>query len=98
MSQRNSGYIRKEGDLYETPAWVTETLLGFHFHPPWLDFGARSWVRSDGGVLKDQFRVLASDISEGVDFPKLKCLPDASVRGIALTRPMSRPWSSARRR
>ena len=24
MSQRNSGYIRKEGDLYETPA-----LLGF---------------------------------------------------------------------
>ena len=29
VSQRNSGYIRKEGDLYETPPWVTETLLGF---------------------------------------------------------------------
>lgn len=27
MSQRDSGYERKERDLYETPAWVTETLL-----------------------------------------------------------------------
>ena len=27
MSQRDSGYIRKERDLYETPAWVTEALL-----------------------------------------------------------------------
>ena len=38
-------------------------------------------------VLKDQFRVLASDISEGVDFPKLKRLPDASVRGIVTNPP-----------
>ena len=27
MSQRDSGYERKERDLYETPAWVTEALL-----------------------------------------------------------------------
>ena len=27
MSQRDSGYIRKERDLYETPIWVTEALL-----------------------------------------------------------------------
>ena len=27
MSQRNSEYDRKERDLYETPAWVTEALL-----------------------------------------------------------------------
>jgi hypothetical protein len=27
MSQRASGYERKERDLYETPAWVTEALL-----------------------------------------------------------------------
>lgn len=26
MSQRDSGYERKERDLYETPAWVTEAL------------------------------------------------------------------------
>lgn len=27
MSQRNSGYARKERDLYETPEWVTEMLV-----------------------------------------------------------------------
>ena len=27
MSQRDSGYERKERDLYETPEWVTEALL-----------------------------------------------------------------------
>jgi hypothetical protein len=27
VSQRDSGYARKERDLYETPAWVTEALL-----------------------------------------------------------------------
>lgn len=27
MSQRNSGYERKERDLYETPEWVTECLV-----------------------------------------------------------------------
>lgn len=27
MSQRDSGYARKERDLYETPEWVTEALL-----------------------------------------------------------------------
>lgn len=26
MSQRNSGYLRREADLYETPAWVTHAL------------------------------------------------------------------------
>jgi len=27
MSQRDSGYQRKERDLYETPAWVTDALI-----------------------------------------------------------------------
>ena len=27
MSQRLSGYKRKDGDCYETPAWVTQALL-----------------------------------------------------------------------
>ena len=27
MSQRESGYARKERDLYETPEWVTEAIL-----------------------------------------------------------------------
>jgi len=46
-------------------------------------------------VLQDQFRVLASDIAEGVDFLKLERLPDASVRGI-ITDPPYEPRSSAR--
>lgn len=29
MSQRSSGYIRKERDLYQTPAWVTRAMLPF---------------------------------------------------------------------
>ena len=32
MSQRDSGYERKERDLYETPEWVTEALLP-HIRP-----------------------------------------------------------------
>lgn len=32
MSQRESGYARKERDLYETPEWVTEALLP-HLRP-----------------------------------------------------------------
>jgi hypothetical protein len=32
MSQRDSGYERKERDLYETPEWVTEALLP-HLRP-----------------------------------------------------------------
>jgi hypothetical protein len=39
-----------------------------------------SW-NGGGQVLKDQFRVLASDIAEGVNFFELDRLPDASVRG-----------------
>jgi hypothetical protein len=40
-----------------------------------------SW-NGGGQVLKDQFRVLASDIAEGVNFFELDRLPDASVRGV----------------
>ena len=35
MSQRESGYARKERDLYETPEWVTEALLP---HLPSMDW------------------------------------------------------------
>jgi hypothetical protein len=42
-----------------------------------------SW-NGGGQVLKDQFRVLASDIAEGVNFFELDRLPDASVRGGSL--------------
>jgi hypothetical protein len=70
MSQRDSGYARKERDLYETPAWVTIALA------PHLRIGSDDCVyepAAGGGkmvrALKDVgFRVEADDISEGRDF------------------------------
>ena len=87
MSQRNSGYIRKEGDQYETPSWVTEALLGFISTRPGSILEPAAGSGQMVTVLKDQFRVLASDISEGGDFLKLERLPDASVRGIVTNPP-----------
>ena len=69
MSQRDSGYERKERNLYETPAWVTEALL------PHIPAGLRSiWEPACGsgkmsGVLEAVgYRVLATDIDGGKDF------------------------------
>jgi hypothetical protein len=79
--------------ISEKKATSTRPVLGdgglawLHFHPPWLDFGARSGVRPNGPGAQDQFRVLASDIAEGGDFLKLERLPDASVRGIVTNPP-----------
>jgi hypothetical protein len=42
MSQRDSGYERKERDLYETPEWVTEALL------PHIDQPKRIWEPACG--------------------------------------------------
>jgi len=81
VSQRNSGYIRKEGDQYETPSWVTEALLGFISTRPGSILEPAAGSGQMVQVLKDQFRVLASDIAEGVNFFELDRLPDASVRG-----------------
>ena len=62
MGQRNSGYERKERDLYETPAWVTEALIP---HIPdrikWV------WEPSAGSgqmadVLREHYNVYQSDI------------------------------------
>lgn len=35
MSQRDSGYERRERDLYETPEWVTEVLCQHFYHSGW---------------------------------------------------------------
>ena len=87
MSQRNRGYIRKEGDQYETPSWVTEALLGFISTRPGSILEPAAGSGQMVQVLKDQFRVLASDIAEDGDFLKLERLPDASVRGIVTNPP-----------
>jgi len=69
MSQRESGYARKERDLYETPEWVTEALL------PHLPRRPRMiWEPACGNgkmvsaFEADGFQVLATDLATGQDF------------------------------
>lgn len=69
MSQRDSGYERKERDLYETPAWATEALL------PHLPAGISSVLEpacASGKMVAvlqvAGYQVYSSDISQGVDF------------------------------
>lgn len=67
MSQRESGYARKERDLYETPEWVTEALI------PHLPLGRPDgmellvWEPAAGSgkmaeVLSSWFEVWSSDV------------------------------------
>lgn len=69
MSQRDSGYERKERDLYETPEWVTDALIP---HLPVA--GCVVWEPAAGGgkmvaaLLRAGYDVTASDISTGRDF------------------------------
>ena len=65
MSQRPSGYERKEWDLYETPEWVTEAVIP---HLPWV--GGPIWEPAAGSgkmvaVLGKHFdKVLATDAQQ----------------------------------
>lgn len=71
MSQRDSGYQRKDRDLYETPEWVTEALL------PHLPPDMEIWEPACGSgkmsrALAGAHRVIATDIHDpegiAVDF------------------------------
>jgi hypothetical protein len=69
MSQRDSGYERKERDLYETPEWVTSALVP-HIPPrirrvwePAAASGKMVRALQDSGYL-----VEATDIDSGCDF------------------------------
>lgn len=74
MSQRDSGYERKERDLYETPEWVTMALMP---HLPTTDCVV--WEPAAGGgkmssaLSKIGFDVTASDIDSGHDFLERGC-------------------------
>lgn len=69
MSQRESGYERKERDLYETPAWVTAALIPHLPRVPRLVWepaaGSGKMVRAlmDSGIWP-----VHSDIADGTDF------------------------------
>lgn len=69
MSQRDSGYERKERDLYETPEWVTEALLPHLPRRP-----SMIWEPAMGSGKMTKVFSLArlgwggSDIDDGEDF------------------------------
>lgn len=70
MSQRDSGYKRHEGDLYETPSWVTAALLAEGFRQP-----NRIWEPAEGsGKMVRVFNILlpcpviGTDVRTGHDF------------------------------
>jgi hypothetical protein len=69
MSQRDSGYARKELDLYETPEWVTEALIT-HIDQPELIWEPACGFGKMLDVLqrKTGAKVLATDISDGPEF------------------------------
>jgi hypothetical protein len=68
VSQRDSGYARKERDLYETPEWVTVVLLR-HLRPMqdiWEPAcGTGKMVRA---LNTAGFNVYCTDIDRGEDF------------------------------
>lgn len=72
MSQRESGYERKERDLYETPEWVTKALLPHlprqpvHIWEPAEGSGKMARALQECGAL-----ITGTDIATGGDFLKL---------------------------
>jgi hypothetical protein len=86
MSQRASGYERKERDLYETPEWVTECLRPHlpavsHIWEPAC--GSGKMVRALEGM---GYEVFATDIESGKDFLNLEIGPKP-VRAIVTNPP-----------
>jgi hypothetical protein len=71
MSQRESGYARRERDLYETPEWVTAAVVP---HIPMHSVNGLIWECAAGSgqmarVLEAKLRgVVKSDIDDGTDF------------------------------
>jgi hypothetical protein len=95
MSQRNSGYERKAGDAYETPAWVTQALI-----PHLPDFMAQTARTGDAWVVwepacgsghmvralrQSGIDVMGTDIETGVDF--LDGLPEFATNAVITNPP-----------
>ena len=74
MSQRDSGYARKERDLYETPEWVTAALIphlprqiGWVLEPA---CGSGKMVRALERALPTGAPVIGTDIEPGPCFTR----------------------------
>lgn len=90
MSQRASGYNRVPLDLYSTPGWVTEALLGAIVARPGTIWEPAAGLGDMVRVLQGQFAVHASDVASGTDFLSTKSLPNYSIRGIISNPPYSK--------
>lgn len=82
MSQRGSGYARKDNDKYETPAWVT-LALGPHLPIERVCHVTEPCAASGMMIRALQFlgcRVEGTDIATGVDFLTVeRCDADAII-------------------
>ncbi len=88
MSQRDSGYVRKERDLYETPEWVTEVISS---HAGATGDGP-IWEPACGSgkmarVLRRYFDVFESDIESGTDFLQTRTAPHTGMKRIITNPP-----------
>lgn len=88
MSQRESGYERKERDLYETPEWVTQALL------PHLPTLGAIWEPACGSgkmlrvLEKSGAYLMGSDLHNGPDSDfLLQELPHGSEWNAIITNP-----------
>jgi hypothetical protein len=91
MSQRDSGYARRERDDYPTPSWVTLALV-----PQLPLFTGRVWEPACGSgkmvaaLRQAGFDVVGSDIAIGIDFLRQ---PAPLGIGAIITNP---PYAQAR--
>lgn len=88
MSQRESGYERKERDLYETPEWVTEALIphlprrpGFTWEPA---MGGGKMVRA---FSNNGLNWYGSDIDSGEDFLLFARVPSGDIDAVITNPP-----------
>jgi hypothetical protein len=68
VSQRESGYERKERDVYETPAWVTDCLIAVAHMPRFIWEPAAGSGQMVRALRSHNHAVYESDISTGEDF------------------------------
>jgi hypothetical protein len=87
MSQRDSGYERKERDLYETPEWVTDCVIDY------IDVNRFVWEPAAGSgkmvtaLRKHGMNVWESDLDEGLDFLAFSSLPNDVTTAIVTNPP-----------
>lgn len=73
MSQRDSGYARMADDRYETPAWVTKSLI------PHIPLGTRIWEPAAGSgkmvyeLRRNGYDTRGTDVATGTDFLNATC-------------------------